>query len=53
MVGADDIELNARLTLGGLMVDAGDIETGLAEMYEVRDRVDRTAASSRWWRAPM
>ncbi|MFJ3225342.1 AAA family ATPase [Streptomyces sp. NPDC086783] len=39
MVGADDIELNARLTLGGLMVDAGDTEAGLAEMYEVRDRV--------------
>ncbi|MEU1043217.1 AAA family ATPase [Streptomyces sp. NPDC005907] len=39
MVGADDIELNARLTLGGLMVDAGDVEAGLAEMYEVRDRV--------------
>ncbi len=38
MVGAHDIELNARLTLGGLMVDAGDIETGLAEMYEVKDR---------------
>ncbi|MEV6960852.1 AAA family ATPase [Streptomyces sp. NPDC051207] len=37
MVGAADIELNARLTLGGLMVDAGDIEAGLAEMYEVRD----------------
>ncbi|KUO17875.1 helix-turn-helix transcriptional regulator [Streptomyces dysideae] len=39
MVGASDIELNARLTLGGLMVDAGDIEAGLAEMYEVRDLV--------------
>ncbi|MEY7979698.1 AAA family ATPase, partial [Streptomyces pilosus] len=38
MVGAHDIELNARLTLGGLMVDAGDIETGLAEMYEVKER---------------
>ncbi|MFC8423013.1 AAA family ATPase [Streptomyces sp. NPDC057236] len=38
MVGAHDIELNARLTLGGLMVDAGDIDTGLAEMYEVKDR---------------
>ncbi|MEU9353715.1 AAA family ATPase [Streptomyces griseoloalbus] len=38
MVGAHDIELNARLTLGGLMVDAGDIEAGLAEMYEVKDR---------------
>ncbi|MFJ8539781.1 AAA family ATPase [Streptomyces sp. NPDC093591] len=39
MVGAEDIELNARLTLGGLMVDAGDIEAGLAQMYEVRDEV--------------
>ncbi|MGI5378397.1 helix-turn-helix transcriptional regulator [Streptomyces sp. CA-251387] len=39
MVGAEDIELNARLTLGGLMVDAGQIETGLAQMYEVRDEV--------------
>ncbi|MDG9718787.1 helix-turn-helix transcriptional regulator [Streptomyces sp. DH24] len=37
MVGAADIELNARLTLGGLMVDAGDIEAGLAEMYQVRE----------------
>ncbi|MFG3318050.1 AAA family ATPase [Streptomyces sp. NPDC048171] len=39
MVGADDIELNARLTLGGLMVDAGHIEAGLAEMFQVRDLV--------------
>ncbi|NUP18587.1 MAG: AAA family ATPase [Streptomyces sp.] len=39
MVGAEDIELNARLTLGGLMVDAGQIEPGLAQMYEVRDEV--------------
>ncbi|MDF3141470.1 AAA family ATPase [Streptomyces sp. T21Q-yed] len=39
MVGAEDIELNARLTLGGLMVEAGDIEAGLAQMYEVRDEV--------------
>ncbi|WP_338900275.1 AAA family ATPase [Streptomyces sp. TG1A-60] len=38
MVGAEDIELNARLTLGGLMADAGDVETGLAEMEEVRRR---------------
>ncbi len=41
MVGATDIELNARLTLGGLMADAGDIEGGLAEMYEVRKQVLR------------
>ncbi|MET9804272.1 AAA family ATPase [Streptomyces sp. NPDC006368] len=38
LVRAEPIELNARLTLGGLMVDAGDIEAGLAEMYAVRDR---------------
>ncbi|MFJ7343762.1 ATP-binding protein [Streptomyces sp. NPDC101110] len=39
MVGADEIESNARLTLGGLMVEAGQTEAGLAHMYEVRDEV--------------
>ncbi|MFD0413205.1 AAA family ATPase [Streptomyces sp. NPDC127108] len=39
MVGARDIELSARLTLGGLMVDAGDIDAGLAEMFAVREQV--------------
>ncbi|MGX1563300.1 helix-turn-helix transcriptional regulator [Streptomyces sp. NPDC055506] len=39
MVSAEDIEANARLTLGGLMVDAGQIEAGLTHMYEVRDEV--------------
>lgn len=39
MVGAEEIELNSRLTLGGLLVEAGDIEAGLAEMYRVKDRV--------------
>ncbi|MGW0611720.1 helix-turn-helix transcriptional regulator [Streptomyces sp. NPDC002788] len=39
MVGADDIESNARLTLGGLMVEAGQIDAGLAHMYDVRDEV--------------
>ncbi|MGW2522793.1 helix-turn-helix transcriptional regulator [Streptomyces sp. NPDC001617] len=38
MVGAREIELNARLTLGGLMVDAGSTDAGLAEMREVKDR---------------
>ncbi|MEU6812234.1 AAA family ATPase [Streptomyces sp. NPDC046831] len=38
MVGASEIEMSARLTLGGLMVEAGDIEAGLAEMYEVNRR---------------
>jgi ATP/maltotriose-dependent transcriptional regulator MalT len=35
MVGARDTELHARLTLAGLQVDAGDFETGLAEMRQV------------------
>ncbi|MFI7016315.1 AAA family ATPase [Streptomyces sp. NPDC050164] len=39
MVGADDIESNARLTLGSLMIDAGQIEAGLAHMYQVKDEV--------------
>ncbi|WP_406196884.1 AAA family ATPase [Streptomyces sp. NBC_01017] len=39
MVGAEDIELNARLTLGSLMVDAGHIDAGLAQMYEVKEEV--------------
>ncbi|MFI1565628.1 AAA family ATPase [Streptomyces sp. NPDC020490] len=38
MVGARETEINARLTLGGLMVDAGDTEAGLAVMYEVKER---------------
>ncbi|WP_461083166.1 helix-turn-helix transcriptional regulator [Streptomyces deserti] len=45
MVGAHDIELNARLTLGGLMTDAGDIDRGLAEMYEVKDRAAELGAT--------
>ncbi|MEU1118113.1 MULTISPECIES: AAA family ATPase [unclassified Streptomyces] len=39
MVKADSIELNARLTRGNLLIEAGDPEAGLAEMYEVRGRV--------------
>ncbi|MFF2655546.1 ATP-binding protein, partial [Streptomyces sp. NPDC058045] len=35
MVGARPVELTARLTLGGLMVDAGQTEAGLAEMRAV------------------
>ncbi|MEU5955294.1 AAA family ATPase [Streptomyces sp. NPDC047525] len=38
MVKAEEIELNARLIYGGLLVDAGDVEQGFAEMYAVRDR---------------
>ncbi|MET8811980.1 AAA family ATPase [Streptomyces sp. NPDC004549] len=35
MVGAREIELNARLTLGSLMIDAGGIDAGLAELRQV------------------
>ncbi|MFE9775980.1 AAA family ATPase [Streptomyces sp. NPDC005931] len=46
MVGAADIELNARLTLGGLTVDAGDIEAGLAEMRAVHDLAEAQGRSA-------
>ncbi|MFD5147905.1 AAA family ATPase [Streptomyces sp. NPDC058401] len=38
MVGAEDTELNARITVGSLLVDTGAPERGLAEMYAVKDR---------------
>ncbi|MEV0324159.1 AAA family ATPase [Streptomyces sp. NPDC050658] len=38
MVKAEETELTARLILGGLLVDAGDVDQGLAEMYAVRER---------------
>ncbi|MFJ8886804.1 AAA family ATPase [Streptomyces sp. NPDC102402] len=38
LVGAESIELHARLTRGWLTIDAGDVEEGVAEMYAVRDR---------------
>ncbi|MEV0221515.1 AAA family ATPase [Streptomyces sp. NPDC050704] len=44
MVGARDIELNARLTLGGLLVESGDIETGLAEVHAVKERASAVGA---------
>ncbi|MFF4041942.1 AAA family ATPase [Streptomyces sp. NPDC001816] len=37
MVGAREIELNARITLGCLMVDAGDVDAGLAETTRVME----------------
>ncbi|MBC9723483.1 AAA family ATPase [Streptomyces sp. TRM68367] len=46
MVGARDIELNARLTLAGLQADAGQIEVGLAEMYEVKEQAAKLGAIS-------
>ncbi|MCJ1679808.1 AAA family ATPase [Streptomyces sp. APSN-46.1] len=38
MVGAEETELNARITLGTLLTDSGDTEGGLAEMHAVRKR---------------
>ncbi|GAA4899419.1 AAA family ATPase [Streptomyces coeruleoprunus] len=38
LVEDEPIELHARLTLGTLLIDAGDVATGVATMYEVRDR---------------
>ncbi|MEU6587943.1 AAA family ATPase [Streptomyces sp. NPDC046881] len=35
MVGARETELHARLTLGGLTVESGDPEAGLAQMQQV------------------
>ncbi|WP_208036790.1 helix-turn-helix transcriptional regulator [Streptomyces cyanogenus] len=35
MVDAREIELHARLTLGGLTVESGDPEAGLAQMHQV------------------
>ncbi|MDX3242880.1 helix-turn-helix transcriptional regulator [Streptomyces sp. ME18-1-4] len=38
MIGSREIELDARQVLGVLMVHAGHIESGLAELEEVRER---------------
>ncbi len=38
MVGSRETELDARQILGVLMVHAGHIEAGLAELHEVRER---------------
>ncbi|MFI1442798.1 helix-turn-helix transcriptional regulator [Streptomyces fructofermentans] len=45
MVGARDIELNARLTLAGLLVESGDIEAGLAEAHDVKERARELGAA--------
>ncbi|MGW3325133.1 helix-turn-helix transcriptional regulator [Streptomyces virginiae] len=38
MVGAEETELNARITVGALRADSGDGEGGLAEMHAVVER---------------
>ncbi|MFJ7202556.1 AAA family ATPase [Streptomyces sp. NPDC098789] len=38
MVGAQEVELHSRITLGSLLADAGDVAGGLALMEEVKER---------------
>ncbi|MEU6891380.1 AAA family ATPase [Streptomyces sp. NPDC046557] len=38
MVDAEEIELNARITMGSLLADSGERERGLAVMHEVKER---------------
>ncbi|MFF4431373.1 AAA family ATPase [Streptomyces sp. NPDC001513] len=38
MLGAEDTELNARITVGCLLTDSGDGSGGLAELHAVRER---------------
>ncbi|MFE6777415.1 AAA family ATPase [Streptomyces sp. NPDC057702] len=38
LVGADELELHARVTLGSLMIDSGDVEGGLGEMTDAAAR---------------
>ncbi|MER6313316.1 AAA family ATPase [Streptomyces sp. NPDC001581] len=38
MLGAEDTELNARITVGCLLADSGDGSGGLAELHAVRER---------------
>ncbi|WP_405776890.1 AAA family ATPase [Streptomyces sp. NBC_00859] len=51
LVGAEEIELSARLTLGGLLIDAGDIETGLATMHATLERTTELGLSAEACRA--
>lgn len=44
LVGATYTELQARLTRGWLVADAGGVEEGLTEMYEVRERAEALGA---------
>ncbi|MFD9409448.1 BREX system ATP-binding domain-containing protein [Streptomyces sp. NPDC059989] len=38
MVGAEEVELNARITVGCLLTDSGTGEAGLAELLAVKER---------------
>ncbi|WP_246494726.1 AAA family ATPase [Streptomyces zagrosensis] len=38
LVGAEELELHARVTLGGLMIDSGNVDGGLAEMADAAAR---------------
>ncbi|WP_369201874.1 LuxR C-terminal-related transcriptional regulator [Streptomyces sp. PU-14G] len=46
VVGATVIELGARVTLGTLLAQSGDLEAGLAEMARARDEADEAGLTS-------
>ncbi|WUA82828.1 AAA family ATPase [Streptomyces sp. NBC_00207] len=41
MLGVEDTELNARITVGCLLTDSGDGSAGLAELYAVKERTTK------------
>ncbi|MEU7315626.1 AAA family ATPase [Streptomyces sp. NPDC007083] len=46
VVGATTIELDARVTLGTLLAESGDLEEGLAELARARDEADAAGVTS-------
>ncbi|MGP3986410.1 helix-turn-helix transcriptional regulator [Streptomyces sp. 3N207] len=46
VVGATAIELDARVTLGTLLAESGDLEEGLAELARARDEADQAGVTS-------
>ncbi|WP_243083382.1 helix-turn-helix transcriptional regulator [Streptomyces sp. 891-h] len=46
VVGATAIELGARVTLGTLLAESGDLEEGLAELARARDEADEAGVTS-------
>ncbi|WBB64446.1 AAA family ATPase [Streptomyces sp. WMMC500] len=44
LVGAEEVELHARITLATLRTHAADVERGLAELHELREAANRLGA---------
>ncbi|MCQ4084338.1 AAA family ATPase [Streptomyces sp. RB6PN25] len=51
LVQAEDVELNARVTLATLRVNAGEEQLGITELYELRERAERIGATRALTRA--